>query len=56
MKEKKNIVTRLASSLKGDPIIWIIFILFGMISVVVVYSSTSALAYREETIAFSLFL
>ncbi len=56
MKEKKNIVTRLASSLKGDPIIWIIFILFGMISVVVVYSSTSALAYREETNAFTLFL
>lgn len=38
--------------LKGDRIIWVIIMLFAMISLAVVYSSTSALAYRGNSSPF----
>lgn len=37
------------TKLKGDRVIWVIFILFAMISLAVVYSASSALAYRGNT-------
>ncbi|MBR2947126.1 MAG: FtsW/RodA/SpoVE family cell cycle protein [Bacteroidales bacterium] len=38
----------LAGKLKGDKVIWLIIACFAMISLLVVYSSTSALAYRYD--------
>ncbi len=37
----------LNNNIKGDPVIWAIAILLGVISLFVVYSSTRALAYRN---------
>ena len=34
-------------NLKGDPIIWGIVILLGILSILVVYSATGTLAYRK---------
>ena len=34
--------------LQGDPIIWAVVILLGILSVLVVYSSTGALAYKKH--------
>lgn len=42
--------------LKGDRIIWVIIMLFAMISLAVVYSSTSALAYRGNSSPFMFML
>ena len=42
--------------LKGDRAIWVIFLLFAMISLAVVYSASSALAYRGDTTPFSIML
>lgn len=42
--------------LKGDKIIWVSIMLFAMISLLVVYSSTSALAYRWNSSPFSFML
>lgn len=35
--------------LHGDPIIWLVVLLLAMISIVAVYSSSSALAYKNDT-------
>lgn len=42
--------------LKGDKIIWVSIMIFAMISLLVVYSSTSALAYRWNSSPFSFML
>ncbi len=39
--------------LRGDRVIWLIILLFAMISLAVVYSATSALAYRYDSTPFS---
>ena len=44
------------SNLKGDRAIWVIFLFFAMISLAVVYSASSALAYRGDTTPFSIML
>ena len=36
-----------SENVKGDPVIWAIALLLGIISIFVVYSSTGALAYRN---------
>lgn len=41
------------SKLKGDRVIWLIVVIFAMISIAVVYSSTSSLAYRNHNTPFS---
>ena len=35
---------------KGDPIIWAIVILLSMFSILVVYSATGTLVYKEEVV------
>ena len=44
------------SKLKGDRAVWVIFLFFAMISLAVVYSASSALAYRGDTTPFSIML
>ncbi len=39
--------------LRGDRVIWLIILIFAMISLAVVYSATSALAYRFDSTPFS---
>lgn len=52
----KSILENKISNLKGDRVIWIIFMLFAMISLAVVYSASSALAYRGDTTPFSIMI
>lgn len=52
----KNILENKISNLKGDRVIWIIFMIFAMISLAVVYSASSALAYRGNTTPFSIMI
>ena len=42
--------------LKGDRVIWVIILLLAMISLAVVYSASSALAYRGSTTPFSIMI
>ena len=44
----ENRLKNIARNLKGDKVIWLIIVCFAMISLLVVYSSTSALAYRYD--------
>ena len=52
----KDTLTNRINRLKGDRVIWIIFLVFAMISLAVVYSASSALAYRSSTTPFSIML
>jgi cell division protein FtsW (lipid II flippase) len=38
--------------LRGDRVIWLLILFFAMISMAVVYSATSSLAYRHDTSPF----
>src|SRR3989338_3806912 len=42
-----NLRKWMEKNLKGDPIIWFIVITFSVISILVVYSASGALAYRR---------
>ena len=44
----KTFVLFIESHLKGDKIIWLVALLLGLISLLAVYSSTSALAFRYQ--------
>lgn len=44
----KVILMRISEHLKGDKIIWLVIFLLGLISLLAVYSSTSALAFRYQ--------
>ena len=44
------------SRLKGDRAIWVIFLIFAMISLAVVYSASSALAFRGDTTPFRIMI
>lgn len=48
VKRAETRVKTMARNLKGDKVIWLIIVCFAMISLLVVYSSTSALAYRFD--------
>ena len=52
----KDVLTKRINRLHGDRVIWVIFILFAMISLAVVYSASSALAYRGSTTPFSIMI
>ena len=39
--------------LRGDRVIWLLILFFAMISMAVVYSATSSLAFRKDTTPFN---
>lgn len=48
-----DIKSGIIKNVKGDKVIWIIVFLLSLISIALIYSATSSLAYKEHTTNFS---
>ena len=56
MPRKMTGVLKNIGRLRGDRVIWLLILFFAMISMAVVYSATSSLAFRKDTTPFSYLL